>query len=415
MLLFLIYSLTLATCVKCSVNGSCDESKLVQKIVEDISTYTLKKMPFHVAEYPVGINSRVEDVLKCLNVESNDVHMVWIYGLGGIGKTTIAKAIYNTISYHFEAKIFLENVRERSETNEGIIHLQDTLISEVLGDRSLKVHNKCRETEMINKILCQKRVLLILDDVDNLVQLKSLLGKCDWFAPGSRIIMTTRDKCLLVTFGNGVSMSAYQVKGLDKNEAIELFSKHAFQSHEPNEDYLELANRVVHYAKGLPLALVVMGADLYGKTKPEWENALNKYEKIPYRDIQKILKISYEGLDDTEKHIFLDIACFFKGYNMDYDKVVDILEACGLYPKTGIKKLIDKCLLTNNKFKQLSMHDLLQQMGREIVRQESPENPGERSRLWCYEDALEVLTEDTVSCSDSFSPFPSHESCNHFS
>ena len=106
MLLFLIYSLTRATCVKCSVNGSCDESKLVQKIVEDISTYTLKKMPFHVAEYPVGINSRVEDVLKCLNVESNDVHMVWIYGLGGIGKTTIAKAIYNTISYHFEAKIF---------------------------------------------------------------------------------------------------------------------------------------------------------------------------------------------------------------------------------------------------------------------------------------------------------------------
>ena len=397
------------------MNGSCDESKLVQKIVEDISTYTLKKMPFHVAEYPVGINSPIEDVLKCLNVESNDVHMVWIYGLGGIGKTTIAKAIYNTISYHFEAKIFLKNVRERSETNEGIIHLQDTLISEVLGDRSLKVHNKCRGTEMINKILCQKRVLLILDDVDNFVQLKSLLGKCDWFALGSRIIMTTRDKCLLATFGNGVSMSAYQVKGLDKNEAIELFSKHAFQSHEPNEDYLELANRVVHYAKGLPLALVVMGADLYGKTKPEWENALNKYEKIPYRDIQKILKISYEGLDDTEKHIFLDIACFFKGYNMDYDKVVDILEACGLYPKTGIKKLIDKCLLTNNKFKQLSMHDLLQKMGREIVRQESPENPGERSRLWCYEDALEVLTEDTVSCSDSFSPFPSHESCNHFS
>ena len=129
---------------------------------------------------------------------------------------------------------------------------------------------------------------------------------------------------------------------------------------------------------------------------------------------KKLLKISYEGLDDIEKHIFLDIACFFKGYCMDYDKIVDILEACGLYPVTGFKKLIDKCLLTNNKFKQLSMHDLLQQMGREIVRQESPENPGERSRLWYYEDALEVLTEDMVRCSDSFSPFSSHESCNHF-
>ena len=287
MLLFL-YSLTRATCVKCSVNGSCDESKLVQKIVEDISNYTLKKMPFHVAEYPVGINSRVEDVLKCLNVESNDVRMVWIYGLGGIGKTTIAKAIYNKISYHFEAKIFLENVRERSETSEGINHLQDTLIFEVLGDRSLKVHNECRGTDMTNKILCQKRVLFILDDVDNLVHLKSLLGKRDWFALGSRIIMTTRDIRLLATFGNGISTSTYQVKGLDENEAFELFSKHAFQSHGPNEDYLELANQVVHYAKGLLVALVVMGANLYGKTKPEWESALNKYEKFPNRDIQKI-------------------------------------------------------------------------------------------------------------------------------
>ncbi|KAM3738987.1 hypothetical protein ACB098_09G171800 [Castanea mollissima] len=376
--------------------NSCDESKLVQKIVEDISEHTLKKMPLFVAEYPVGINSRVEDVLKCLNVESNDVRMVGIYGLGGVGKTTIAKAIYNRVSYHFEAKIFLENVREKSETNEGIIHLQDTLISEILGGMSLKVHNECRGTNMINKILCQKKVLFILDDVDNLVQLKSLLGKCDWFAPGSRIIMTTRDKHLLSTFRNGVSTSTYLVEGLAENEAIELFSKHAFESHEPNEDYLTLANRVVRYAKGLPLALVVMGADLYGKTKPEWESALNKYEKIPNRDIQKILKLSYEGLEDTEKHIFLDIACFFKGYCMNYDKVVDILEACGLYPVIGIQKLIDKCLLTKDE-KQLSMHDLLQQMGREIVRQESPDNLGERSRLWCYEDTLNVLTEDMGS------------------
>ncbi|XP_075637609.1 disease resistance protein Roq1-like [Castanea sativa] len=376
--------------------NSCDESKLVQKIVEDISKHTLKKMPLFVAEYPVGINSRVEDVLKCLNVESNDVRMVGIYGLGGVGKTTIAKAIYNRVSYHFEAKIFLENVREKSETNEGIIHLQDTLISEILGGMSLKVHHECRGTNMINKILCQKRVLFILDDVDNLIQLKSLLGKCDWFALGSRIIMTTRDKHLLSTFRNGVSTSTYLVEGLAENEAIELFSKHAFESHEPNEDYLTLANRVVRYAKGLPLALVVMGADLYEKTKPEWESALNKYEKIPNRDIQKILKLSYEGLEDTEKHIFLDIACFFKGYYMNYDKVVDILEACGLYPVIGIQKLIDKCLLTKDE-KQLSMHDLLQQMGRKIVRQESLDNLGERSRLWCYEDALNVLTEDMGS------------------
>ena len=152
-------------------------------------------------------------------------------------------------------------------------------------------------------------------------------------------------------------------------------------------------NLVICYAKGLPLALVVMGADLYGRNKPEWESTLNKYERIPSRDIQKILQISNDGLNDIEQDIFLDIACFFKGY--DYDEVVDILRACDLYPDSGISKLIDKCLLTKEG-NRLWMHDLLQQMGREVARQESQGNPRQRSRLWNYEEAFDVLTKDMV-------------------
>ena len=228
--------------------------------------------------------------------------------------------------------------------------------------------------------------------MEKLVQVENLLGKCDWFASGSRIIVTTRDKHLLTTLGNG--LSAYKVKELDEFEAIELFSEHAFGRNKPDEDYLELANQVIHYAKGLPLALEIMGADLYGGTKLEWQSALDKYGKIPNRKIHEILKISYEGLEETEQDIFLDIACFFKGHHMDC--VMQILEACDLYPIFGIRKLIDKCLMTVNQYNYLSMHDLVQQMGREIVRQESPQNLGERSRLWYYKDVLEVLIENKV-------------------
>jgi predicted AAA+ superfamily ATPase len=109
------------------VNGSCTEFKFIQRIVEEISSNSkLNRMPLFVAKYQVGINSRVEAIKLLLDIESNDVRMVGIYGLGGVGKTTIAKAIYNEIFYHFEGRSFLENVREKSMTNEGIIELQET-------------------------------------------------------------------------------------------------------------------------------------------------------------------------------------------------------------------------------------------------------------------------------------------------
>ena len=124
------------------------------------------------------------------------------------------------------------------------------------------------------------------------------------------------------------------------------------------------------------------------------ESALHKYNEIPNKGIQQVLKVSYDGLDGNEQDIFLDIACFFKGRNKD--NVINILDACKLYPKFGIPNLVNKCLITIGDYGILWMHDLVQQMGREIVRQESPQNLGERSRLWYYKDVLEVLTENKV-------------------
>ena len=130
------------------------------------------------------------------------------------------------------------------------------------------------------------------------------------------------------------------------------------------------------------------------ETIDEWNEAIDYYETNLHEDIQKILRRSYDGLTEDEKNIFLDIACFFKGYDMRYDTIKVVLEACGL-KASGIRKLIGKCLLTIDE-DNLSMHDLLQQMGMDIVRQEAPQNPGERSRLWSFEEALRVTTEDMV-------------------
>ena len=374
------------------MNDSCTEFEFIQRIVEEISNSRLNRMPLVVAKYPVGINSRVEAITLHLDIGSNDVRMIGIYGPGGVGKTTIAKAIYNKIFDHFEGSSFLENVKDKSGAINGIIQLQEALLFEILGDGQLKVGSESKGTGVIKDRLRNKRILVILDDVDKLDQIERLIGGCDWFALGSRIIITTRNKHLLCSLRIG--HSTYEVKELDSHEALELFSMHAFQRNKPEEDYLELTDQVICYAKGLPLALSIIDADLCGRNEMQWKSALNKYKNIPNKEIQKILQKSYEGLDETERDIFLDIACLFKGFCKSY--VVDILNSCNLYPVIGIQRLIEKCLIIVDRHDKLWMHDLVEQMGREIVRQESPRVPGMRSRLWCYEDSLEVLTKNTV-------------------
>ena len=372
--------------------GSCFESEtqFIKRIIEKISSSISNQTQLFVAKYPVGIDSRVEEIELLLDKKSNGVHMLGIHGPGGVGKTTIAKAVYNRIFYRFDKRCFLENVRERSQTTNGIIQLQETLLSKILQDPYLKVDNVPKGIEVIKDRLCHTRLLLILDDVDESNQIENMLGRCDWFSSGSKIIITTRDKQVLTTLGKAPLV--YEVKELNQHEAQKLFSLHTFQMNKPREDYSEVAKQIIHYANGLPLALTIIGSDLRGKSIDKWENALEKYKNIPHKKIQEKLMISYDGLEKTEKDIFLHVACFFKGFKKDY--VTNILETCNLYPRDGICKLIDKCLITDQGG-ILWMHDLLQQMGMEIVQQES-ENPENRSRIWRYEDAYEVLTENMV-------------------
>ncbi|XP_065623707.1 TMV resistance protein N [Quercus suber] len=366
-------------------NDTSTEFEFIQRVIKEISRTISNHEPLFVAKHPVGIDIQAKAIESLLDMESNDVCMVGICGLGGIGKTAISKDVYNRIAHHFEGSCFLENVRERSKINGDIIKLQKTLLSKIFRDRDLKVHNVFEGINLIKKRLRSKKVLLVLDDVEELKEIENLLGECDWFASRSRVIITTRDRHVLTTLGRDPRI--YEVTKLSQCEALELFNRHAFQTSKYGEDYLELAEQITSYADGLPLALQIIGSDLCGKKIHEWKSALEKYKNIPHKNIQKILKISYDGLEDFEKEIFLDIACFFKGY--EKDDVANILDSCKLYPDYGIGKLIDKCLITLGYNEALSMHDLVQQMGREIVQQKSEE---QRSRIWRYEDAHKLLT-----------------------
>ncbi|KDO41447.1 hypothetical protein CISIN_1g043926mg [Citrus sinensis] len=157
------------------------------------------------------------------------------------------------------------------------------------------------------------------------------------------------------------------MKALMFNHALELFSRHALRQNYPDVGYEELSRKVMEYAQGVPSALKVLGCFLFEREKEVWENAIKKLRRILHPSIQEVLKLSYDGLDDKEKNIFLDVACFLNGE--DVYSVMKFLDTSGFYPEIGII-LIDKSLIAVSCNK-ITMHDLLQGLGREIVQQKS--------------------------------------------
>ncbi|XP_029127157.1 TMV resistance protein N isoform X2 [Cajanus cajan] len=362
---------------------------LVSKIFNKVSPKDLSRY-----EHIVGRKYLVEELKLLLDLESHNITcLLGIYGTGGIGKTTLAKALYDSIYKQFEGSSFLSNVREKSKQIKGLELLQKSLLSDILEVEESKIQVKNIEEGIITikSRLDFKRVLIILDDVDDIKQMYSLAREHDWFGLGSRIIITTRDQHLLDV---GRIKKKYEVKVLNHPESLELFCQSVFRKNYPKSNYKDLSHRAIRCCKGLPLALKVLGCHLVGKDLSGWNDALDKYEKSPHEDVQKVLRISYDSLSLNEKDIFLDIVCFFNGWKLKQAK--EVLDACDFNSGDGITTLVNKSLLTiDNKY--LHMHDLIQAMGKYIVKEEAWNEFGERSRLWHHEDVLQVLADNNGS------------------
>ncbi|KAH9782881.1 ADP-ribosyl cyclase/cyclic ADP-ribose hydrolase [Citrus sinensis] len=361
------------------------DAQLVNKIVEDV----LKKLEKITVSTDssnglVGLNSRIEQIKPFLCMDLWDtVQIVGIWGTGGIGKTTLAEAIFDQFSGEFDGKYFAKNVRRKSETEGGLEDLQKEMLSTILSEKlevagpNIPQFTKGRVRRM--------KVLIVLDDVNKDEQLEGLIGGLDQYGPGSRIVVTTRDKRVLEKFG---VEKIYRVNGLRLDEAFEHFCNFAFKENHCPEDLNRHSRRFVKYAKGNPLVLKVLGSSLYLKRKSHWENVLDDLNRICESDIHniyEILKISFYELTPRVQSIFLDIACFFEGGDKDFlARILDDSES------DGLDVLIDKSLISISG-DSLQMHDILQEMGRQIVRQESEKEPGKRSRLWDPKEIRRVL------------------------
>ncbi|KAL3740379.1 hypothetical protein ACJRO7_021630 [Eucalyptus globulus] len=359
------------------------EAKLVKSVVRKALSELKKNFELGITENLVGIDSHVKEVMEFMDNKSHATLFVGIHGMGGIGKTTLAKAIYNKLSNQFEHRSFIADIRE--SWKRGVRHLQKQLINDLLNGEN-EVRNEDEGTWFISSKFKGKKVLVLLDDVDNVVQLEHLARYRDWFSLGSRIIITTRNKRILEKFGVDYD---YDHKEMDNSQSLILFSKHAFRMDSPPGKFEDLTQEVVSITGGLPLSIEVFGSLLCGKETAQWRDTINKLKKIPNMEVQERLRISYEALDDQQKEIFLDIACFFIG--TDKRIASYMWEACDFFPGEGIEALRFMSLIKIVNDHELVMHDQLRDLGREIVRKENQRQPQYRSRLWDSEEALKVL------------------------
>ncbi|CAN0879497.1 Disease resistance protein L6 [Linum grandiflorum] len=305
--------------------------------------------------------------------------------MGGIGKTTIATAVYNEISTHFRRCSFLEDVRETLEQHEGIVALQNKLISSITRANS-SVSNASEGIRVIKDRVSQHKVLIVLDDVDEKFESEKILGRYENFSAGSRFIITTRNKKLLASI-KGCKM--YEPEEMSHRHSLQLFSKHAFRTDCPPKDYESLSRQIVLVAAGLPLTLKVVGSLLFAEEKSIWEDTFLQLKEIPPTEVVGRLKLSYNALRYEEQRIFLDIACFFIGENREMASYM--WKDCKLYPVSAINVLILRSLIKIGPKNEFKMHDQLRDLGQVIVREENFENPWKRSRVWSHDDALDIL------------------------
>ncbi|XP_052294950.1 putative disease resistance protein At4g11170 [Citrus sinensis] len=150
------------------------ESELVKEVVNQILKRLAEVSPCSNKNQLVGVESRVEEIESLLGAESKDVYALGIWGIGGIDRTTIARAIFNKISSNFEGSCFLQNVREESQRPGGLGFLQQKLLSKLLQDGIV-----IPDIALSFRQLSRRKVLIVLDDVTCFRQIKSLIGSLD--------------------------------------------------------------------------------------------------------------------------------------------------------------------------------------------------------------------------------------------
>ena len=316
--------------------------------------------------------------------------------MGGSGKTTLTKAILHHVHQGFEATSFVANMKD----SKVVLDIQKQLLKDLKCEKIIT--NTYEASKCLQDIFEKKKVFVVFDDVASQQQLHAIVSPTWVFANGSKVIATSRNwqdlKATRVSHNKKMEMELF-----DKDQAKELFYKHAhFEGQPQGAQFEELANKVIEACCGLPLSLEVLGSYLCGVQRVRiWEQALQRLRKgqcvggsWDNERIWTTLKISYDNLNDEEKSMFLDVACFFcrdvLKEGMREEKALSIWSGDDANTDLALLNLMDRSLVKIDSDGMLAMHDHLRDMGRMIA---CKEHIGGR-RIWNLHYELEMTPQN---------------------
>ncbi|KAL5803762.1 hypothetical protein ACOSQ3_030562 [Xanthoceras sorbifolium] len=328
-------------------------------------------------ETVIGQQSTCNRVWSCIEGGGGDeeqaLRTIGLYGMGGVGKTTLLRQINNKLSETPKGFVVIWVLVSKDVNYDKI---QEQVMKKIgTVDESWKDKSIEDKSVDILKILSRKKFVLLLDDVWNRVDLTKV-GVPPRSRVASKIVFTTRsfDVCGLME-----AERTFKVDCLKDDEAWKLFESKVGQDTLKDDAILELAADVVKECKGLPLALITVGRAMANKKTPQrWRHAVqllkNSAAKFPGMEdeVFPLLKFSYDSLPDGKyRPCLLYCSLFSEDYKISRRSLVDCWIGEGFLEKASeaqnegyhiIGFLLDACLLEEEQNDCVKMHDVIRDM-----------------------------------------------------
>ncbi|KAJ9182931.1 hypothetical protein P3X46_006862 [Hevea brasiliensis] len=289
----------------------------------------------------VGIEAPKSKVVNLLLEGTSKRAVISVVGMGGLGKTTLAKKVYDSerASSHFDCKAWI--TVSQSYKKEELLR---TMIKQLQREKPQPAFDgieNMEESQLITKLreyLSEKRYIVVLDDVWSIDFWGYIRNDCPDNDKGSRIIITTRRVDVAPSSKESSIYHVHELQPLPRDQAFELFCKKVFQLNEGNcpLELQELSEAIVQKCEGLPLAIVTIGSLLATKDKStsEWQRLCNGLGSALASDqrlssIAKILSLSYHDLPYHLKSCFLHLSLFPENYAINCRRLIRLWIAEG--------------------------------------------------------------------------------------